>query len=97
LRFGYILLGAIAGFLGITTGLFLQSLWFVSSKSFGVPFLTPFGSKTSASMAGTLVRKPVWKEEHRPDYVNPKDVRKQPPISRGWTRADKKEGENDEE
>lgn len=88
LRFGYIILGAMAGFLGITTGLFIQGLALVSSKSFGVPFLAPFAPKTAGGLSDEILRAPIWKQEMRPDYVNPKVGRKQPEISRGWTKRD---------
>jgi len=84
LRFFYIFLGATAGFLGITTGLYFQWMWLVSVKSFGVPFLAPFAPKTSGGFVDEIYRAPIWKMEERPDYVNPKDRRKQPRISRRW-------------
>lgn len=85
IRFAYILLGAVAGFLGIALGLVLNLLLLASSKSFGVPFLTPFGPVTNGKYADKLTRKPVWKQENRPDYLNTKDIKSQPKISRGWT------------
>ena len=94
LRFAYIGLGALAGLLGITLGLFIQGLFLVSQKSFGVPFFAPFAPKTSGGMADALARAPTWKQEKRPDYINPLDVTKQPKISRGWTKkSGKKEGQ----
>lgn len=86
LRFGYIFMGAIAGFLGITTGLFVQGIWLVSAKSFGVPFMAPFAPVTKGAFSNDILRMPTWKLEERPDYVNPKDVRRQPKVSRGWTK-----------
>ncbi|MCX7710864.1 MAG: spore germination protein [Clostridia bacterium] len=86
LRFAYILLGASAGFLGITTGLFLQGVWLTAAKSFGVPFMAPFAPKTSGGFSDEFLRPPFWKQETRPDYVNPRDTRKQPKISRVWTQ-----------
>ena len=89
LRFIYIALGALAGLLGITLGLFVQGLFLVSQKSFGVPFFSPFAPRTSNVMADTITRGPIWKQEKRPDYLNPQDVTRQPKISRGWTKKDK--------
>lgn len=93
LRFGYIFLGAAAGFLGITTGLFIQGIWLTSAKSFGVPFMAPFAPKTSGGLKDEFLKAPFWKQEMRPDYINPKDIRKQPKISRRWTE-DSSENEN---
>jgi spore germination protein KA len=84
LRFGYIVLGSLAGFLGLSLGIFLQVMSLVSSKSFGVPFFVPFAPRT-ASLGDTLLQDPVWKRERRPDYLNPKDNFREPKISRGWT------------
>lgn len=86
LRFGYIFLGGIAGFLGITTGLFIHGLVLASAKSFGVPFLAPFAPKTAGGSSDEIYRGPIWKQEDRPEYINPKDEKMQPKISRGWTK-----------
>jgi spore germination protein KA len=89
LRFGYILLGSVAGFLGIGLGLFLQGMFLVSSKSFGVPFFAPFAPRTEGGLGDALLREPIWTQERRPDYLNPKDGIRQPKISRGWTSQNK--------
>ncbi len=98
LRFGYIVLGAIAGFLGIALGLLINALILASSKSFGVPFLTPFGPVTKGKYSDKLSRKPIWKQENRPDYLNTKDIKSQPKISRSWTvKNNKSEGEEEDD
>ncbi len=98
LRFGYIVLGAVAGFLGIALGLIINALILASSKSFGVPFLTPFGPVTKGEYSDKLSRKPIWKQENRPDYLNTKDTKSQPKISRSWTvKNNKSEDEEDED
>ncbi len=99
LRFGYIFLGAMAGFLGITLGLFIQGILFVNSKSFGVPVTIPTGPKTATSFSNNrLIRLPLWKQERRADYLNTQDDTKQPKISRKWTEDNKKrKGDGDEE
>ncbi|AEY65775.1 spore germination protein [Clostridium sp. BNL1100] len=98
IRFAYIILGSIAGFFGIGLGLLLNSLLLASSKSFGVPFLAPFGPITNGKYSDKLMRKPMWKQEKRPDYLNTKDIIKQPEVSRGWTHGDEGEdgGEDNE-
>lgn len=98
IRFAYIILGATAGFLGIALGLTINALMLAASKSFGVPFLAPFGPITKGKYSDKLSRKPIWKQENRPDYLNPKDIRRQPKISRGWTvKNNDTEGKDDEE
>jgi len=96
MRFLYILLGAVAGFLGIALGLIVNSMLLASSKSFGVPFLVPFGPVTKGKYADKLTRKPIWKQEQRPDYLNPKDIKSQPKVSRGWTVKDSNAEDEDE-
>jgi spore germination protein KA len=90
LRFSYILLGALAGFLGISFGLFVHGLMLVNAKSFGVPYLVPFAPKTLGGLADTITRTPVWQQEKRPDFLNTKDDRRQAQISREWVADDEK-------
>lgn len=89
LRFGYIMLGAHAGLLGITTGIFIHGLLMVGAKSFGVPFMAPFGPITSKKFTDTITRGTIWKQEKRPDYLNTKQDGKQADISREWVKEDK--------
>lgn len=86
LRFMYIILGAIAGFFGITFGLFVHGIVFAAEKSFGVPFIAPFAPKTSHAFFKNFIRMPIWKQDKRPDFINPKDIRRQPKISRLWKK-----------
>lgn len=97
-RFGYIILGATAGFLGIALGIVVNALMLAASKSFGVPFLVPFGPVTNGKYSDKLSRHPIWKQEKRPDYLNTKDIKSQPKISREWVNKDpeKDGGQNDE-
>ena len=90
LRFVYIFLGAVAGFFGITAGLFLQGIWLTSAKSFGVPFMSPLGPVTKGAAIDQVLRAPIWKQEKRPDYLNVKKFEKQSHISRQWLEDDKK-------
>ena len=91
LRFIYIIVGAMAGLLGITTAVFVHLLWLASTKSFGVPILTPMGPITSKMLADEFTRAPIWKQEKRPDFLNTKKDDKQDRTSRGW--AEDKEGD----
>jgi len=94
LRFAYIILGAMAGFLGITTGLYIQTLWFTAAKSFGVPYVSQLAQRTSGAYGEVVKRSPLWKYERRPDFLNPKDNYRQSFISRGWKYTQKKENDN---
>lgn len=84
MRFAFIFFGGLAGFLGITLGLFLIGIWSTSLKSFGVPFAAPLGPRTSRNDRNVLFRAPEWKLEYRPDYLNVKKKKKQDKVSMGW-------------
>ena len=90
MRFVFIFLGGLAGFLGITFGLFLIGIWSTSIKSFGVPFAAPYGPWTSRSDRNVILRAPEWKLEYRPDYLNVKKKKKQDKISMGWKSENKR-------
>lgn len=84
MRFIFIFLGVLAGFPGITLGLFIASCWSVALKSFGVPFMAPLGPKTSGRFNDVIFRAPEWKMEYRPDYLNTKKKKKQDEYSMKW-------------
>ncbi len=84
LRFLFIILGASAGFLGITVGLFIQGTWLASAKSFGARFLSPFAPRLANILVNDFTRAPIWKQEKRSDYTNAKVAEKQEKISRKW-------------
>lgn len=85
IRLLFIFAGAFIGFYGIS--LTIVSLIFLTTnmKSFGVPFFSPFAPKTRRSF-DMLLRWPVWKQELRPDHINPLDTRRQPHISMQWKK-----------
>ncbi|MBP7175605.1 MAG: spore germination protein [Thermoclostridium sp.] len=89
LRFIYLLLAGISGLLGIALCLFVHLLFLVHARSFGVPFLVPYAPKTTGKRTNTIFKTPLWKEEDRPDFLNPKAVKKQPTIARGWVKEEK--------
>jgi len=79
LRFVFIFLGTAFGFLGISAGFYLFLLMLTGMRSFGVSFLASAGQGRSV-----LLRKPVWEQELRPDFLQPLNKRSQPGISRNW-------------
>ena len=89
IRFIYLLLASISGLLGIALGIFVYLLFLAHAHSFGVPFLVPFAPKTTGKRTNTIFKTPLWKEEDRPDFLNPKAVRNQPSISRGLVIKEK--------
>ncbi len=92
MRFIFIFLAAILGFLGISTGLSVMLCFLINMKSFGVPFMAPVAPRTATS-GDVIVRKPLWAQEQRPDYAQPQDVQRQPNISRSWAKQSPKESE----
>ncbi len=89
LQLGFILLGAIAGLLGIVCGIFICGAVLSASETFGVPFLSPLTPKNGDSIFGTLLIKPIWKKELRPRNLRTQDPVKQPHISRKWMMQSK--------
>lgn len=91
LRFGFIILGALIGFYGISIGTCIVFSLACSMKSFGVPFFAPIAPVTKKN-ADLLIRGPSWKQMDRPDFMNTKDRNRKASKPRGW--ADKKDGGN---
>jgi spore germination protein KA len=87
-RILFILLGATLGFYGISLGLIIALTLVTGMKSFGVPMFSPFAPRTKKGL-DLVIKGPVWKQERRPDDINPQDIQRQPKISRLW-RLDKK-------
>ena len=84
IRFLFLGLGAIFGLVGIAFGIVSVTTLLCSMKSFGVPYMAPIAPKTMAGY-DLVMRGPVFRQEKRPDYLNPQDVQRQPSISRKWT------------
>lgn len=98
-RILFIILGAALGFYGISLGIVASAALLSNLKSFGVPFLTLLAPKTRGSN-DMILKKPVWLQELRPDYVNALKIERQPDISRGWRKQDAdvtKPGEEEED
>ena len=82
-RFVFIILGFIAGFLGISLGLFAYMCVISNTKSFGIPYTT--GITPLDNIKGnTYYLPPIWKREYRASFLNSKKERKQPNISMKW-------------
>ena len=82
-RFAFIILGFMAGFLGISLGLFAYMCKISNSKSFGIPYtigITPLDNVKGNS----YYLPPIWKREYRATFLNTKRERKQPNISMKW-------------
>lgn len=84
MRMFFIAAGASLGFYGISTLLVTLTILLSDMKSFGVPFLSGISPRIRRGK-DILIRKSVWKQELRPDYLNTLDPRRQPHVSRKWT------------
>lgn len=85
-RFAFLLMAAVLGLLGVAGLAFIGTIIMCSMKSFGVPFFTPLAPKTK-SWGDTIFRTDVFNQEQRPDQLNTREQRRQPPISRKWTKG----------
>ncbi len=82
-RFLFILLGYMAGFLGIGIGIYIYISILCSLKSFGIPFTVPFAPKVN-SKGNNYFLSPIWKREYRASYIFPKKIKSQEKISMKW-------------
>lgn len=84
LRIVFILLASVAGFFGIALGLFVLGCYLTSLYNFGVPFMSPFPGTDNNGYYGAVLVKKIWKRETRPEYLDAKNKKREPKISRGW-------------
>ena len=88
-RFIYIVLGYLAGFLGIAFGMSIQLLLVLNKTSFGISFLSPYIPLSNFSKSESLILKPVWKREKRNAFLNTKKPDIENPISMKWRKNGK--------
>lgn len=80
LRFIFILLAGFLGLFGVLFGLMLLMAVLLSSRSYGVPYITPFIPLSPKGLIDSLWRGPMWRQRYRPWYiVQPDKLRQQPP------------------
>ena len=83
-RFMYIILGYIAGFLGISLGFFVHFIILADYSSFGLPFFSPYIPFSSFTGNDDLLMKPIWKREKRSLGLNTKRSEMESHISMKW-------------
>ena len=83
IRFLFIILGAMAGFLGIAAGFAVYLLILSNLKSFGVSYLETHFVKNENSGKG-IVLSPAWKRESRDEFLKTKRPKSQNDISMKW-------------
>lgn len=88
IRILFIAAGAFLGFYGVTLMMVVVIIILVDMKSFGVPFVSIYAPKVHKNL-DKIIRFPVWKQELRPDEVNPLNIRRQPKKARRWEEEQK--------
>lgn len=83
-RFAYILLGFLAGFLGIAFGFFIHFILLTSLSSFGVSYFAPYIPFENLNLNNGYIIKPVWKREKRNQFLNTKRPETSNKISMNW-------------
>ena len=86
MRFIFIILGALAGFLGLALGLVISLSALSSRDSVGVPYLAPITPRGKGGMRRAVFIPPLWKREKRASFIKPKREYMQPQISRKWAQ-----------
>lgn len=84
MRFIYTFAAALAGFYGIFTVMFIDTLLIVNTKSFGADYASPLAPRTKSKLLNLFFTQPIWKGGRRPDYLEPKDKYDSDKISRKW-------------
>lgn len=83
MRFMYIVLGYLAGFLGIAFGFVLHMATLASINSFGVSYLSPYSPVSTDDNSGYFINN-IWKRENRRSFLNTKRQKKEEEISLKW-------------
>ncbi|SMC50365.1 spore germination protein [Sporomusa malonica] len=87
------LFSAVMGIVGIATGILILSAILCNMKSYGMPYISPVAPRSAGGL-DVIIRGPVYRQELRPDALNPKKRRQQPGISRVWRMKKNSGGES---
>lgn len=82
-RFAFVLLGYIAGFLGIGIGIFVYISSICDLETFGIPYTSPYAPTNLKQNTGYLLP-PIWKREYREELLSSKREKRQNKISMKW-------------
>lgn len=78
LRFAVILLGAVLGLLGIQFAFLVLVIHLVSLRSFGYPYMAPYGPLILQDMKDSIYRSFWWRQVYRPRLLGFREPRRQP-------------------
>ena len=90
LRFIFLILGYIAGFLGIALGIFVCTCLLVNLHSFGASYTAPYVPDGSKDTRSSFFVKPIWKREKRSDFLSTKKPYDEEPISMKWKKPQRR-------
>ena len=82
-RFVFILLGYIAGILGIGIGIFIYLSEICDLESFGVSYTSPYAPLSNIKNNSFLL-KPIWMRENRAEFLKTQKEKSQNHISMKW-------------
>lgn len=82
-RFAFLLLGYVAGFLGIGIGIFVYLSVLCDMETFGVSYTTPY-APIMFEKNNVFLLSPIWRREYRKTYLASKREKRQPHISMKW-------------
>ena len=85
-RFAFLLLGYIAGMLGISSGIFVGMCVLANLKSFGVPYTAPYLPSSNKKIRNTFLVQPIWKRDNRGDFLNSKKTKEKADLSINWKK-----------
>lgn len=88
-RFIYIILGYLAGFLGIAVGFYLHFVYWASITSFGVPYFSPYVPISDFKENANYILKGIWNRDNRNRNLNTKRPQKEEKISMKWRQNTK--------
>ncbi|MGF9710725.1 spore germination protein [Paenibacillus naphthalenovorans] len=76
LRFPIIVAAALLGMYGILISILLIIGHMASLRSFGIPYLSPFGPLSSSDLKDVIIRSPWWLMRTRPTYIPLQDEKR---------------------
>ena len=85
-RFVYIILGYMAGFLGISFGVFIQLAIMCKLKSVGSPYINPYILGKNKRSISSYFIPPIWKRERTSSFVHAQKKFSQQKISMVWRK-----------
>ena len=84
-RYLFILLSSLGGFIGISYGMFICVCLLAKTQSLGISLLQPL-TNDNTNLFRFIFSYPIWKKEHRHNYLKAKYNRIQAIISRKWAK-----------